>query len=82
MLQGIVEAVSAELADDILVRTAHAVALRIASLDHEAGDNSVEGKAVVEALLNELFKVCYSFRCGSRVELELDPSAVFSGVGI
>ena len=49
----------------------------IEGLHHKAGDNSVEGEAVVEALLNKRFKVCDGLRRVLGVELKLDLAAVF-----
>ena len=43
------EAIVAELAADAVARSAHTVALRVAALNHEALDDSVENQAVIEA---------------------------------
>ena len=46
------EAVVLELALDPVARAAHAGALGVAALDHEAGDDPVEDEPVVEALVH------------------------------
>ena len=41
--------VGGKFAVDLIARAAHAVALRAAALDHEAGDDAVENEAVIKA---------------------------------
>ena len=77
VLDGIVVTVSAEFTVELLLGAAHTVAEGVAALDHKAGDNSVEGEAVVEAFLCERFKVCDSLGCVLGIELKLDLAAVF-----
>ena len=48
------------------------LAERIASLDHKAGNDSVEGGAVVKALFHELFKILGMFGGGHGVEFDHD----------
>ena len=47
------EAVAGELAVDLIAGAAHAVSVGAAALDHEAGDDPVEGQAVIEALVSQ-----------------------------
>ena len=77
VLDRVVVTVCTELADDVLLRAAHTVTEGIAALDHKAGDNSVEGETVVEALLNEIFEVFYGLGGVLGIELKLDLAAVF-----
>ena len=77
VLQGIVEAVCLEFANDVVLGAAHAVTLGISALDHEAGNYSVEDKSVVEALAYKLKEVCYGLGCSLGAELKLDDAAVF-----
>ena len=51
MLYGIFHAVCGKFALYAVSRAAHAGAVRAAALDHEAGYNAVEYKAVIEALV-------------------------------
>ena len=53
---GVVDAVSGKLALDVPARAAGAGAQRAAALDHKAGDDTVEGQAVIKALLDQLLK--------------------------
>ena len=57
VLDGVGNAVLQKLTLDVPARAAHAGALGVASLDHEAGNNAVERQAVVKTVLDQLFKV-------------------------
>src|SRR5207237_174701 len=46
--------------------------VRVAALDHEAGDDAVELRAVVEALLREVDEVFHVVRRGVGVEADVD----------
>src|SRR5579871_930157 len=46
-----------ELIRDLVARAARAVALGVATLDHEPGDDAVEGRAVVEPLADQAKEV-------------------------
>ena len=76
VLDGVCPTVCTEFALDVFLCAAHAIALGIAALDHKALDNSVENKAVVKALLYELFKILYGDGCCLGIKLELDHTAV------
>ena len=71
------KAVVLELALDAVAGAAHAGALRIAALYHEAGDDPVENKSVVEAAVYEAEEIVYGIRCNFGVQLGLDHAAVF-----
>ena len=58
---------------------AHAGALRVTALDHEAGNNAVEGQAVVKAVLDELLKVLAGDGGCAVVQLNVDGLAVLHG---
>ena len=57
MLEVVLVTVGGKFAVDLIARAAHAVALRAAALDHEAGDDAVENKAVVKAGVCQLDEV-------------------------
>ena len=77
MQQVVLEAVVGELAADLVARAAHAGAVRVAALDHEARDNAVEDGAVIEALLREGNKVADGVRRNLGVQFGADDAAVF-----
>ena len=77
MRQSVLEPVGGELAADAVAGAAHADALGVAALDHEAGDDAVENHAVIEALLDKGDEVVDSVRGGLGVELRLHDAAVF-----
>ena len=77
VLQVIFEAVAGKLALDGVARTAGADAVRVAALDHKAGDDAVEDDAVIKALLDEGDEVVDGVRRDLRIELRLDDAAVF-----
>ena len=76
MLNGVDDAVLQELTLDVPARAAHAGALRAAALDHKAGDDAVEGQAVVKALLDQLLKVFAGDGSCLGVQLNVDGLAV------
>ena len=76
VLDGVVHAVLQELALDVPAGAAHAGALRVAALNHKAGDNAVEGQAVVEALLDELLKVLAGDGCCGSIQFNVNGFAV------
>ena len=57
MIQVVLEAVLGELALDAVARAAHACAVRVAALDHEAVNDPVEDEAVIKALFYETDKI-------------------------
>ena len=77
MLQIVLEAVRGELALDAVAGTAHAGALRVAALDHKAGDDAVEDQSVVKSLADEGNKVVDGVRRDFGIKLSLDNVAVF-----
>ena len=74
--EGILDTVDGKLALDGFIGAAHTGTGRVAALDHEAGNDAVEDQTVIEALGNELFKVCAGDGSGLRVEFDLDDAAV------
>ena len=68
MADVVVVTVRGELTLNGLVATARAVCIGVATLDHKVLDNSVEGKTVVEATLNERDEVCNGDGCGGRIK--------------
>ena len=79
VLDGVGNAVLQELALDVPAGAAHAGALRVTALDHEAGNNAVEGQAVVKAVLDELLKVLAGDGGCAVVQLNVDGLAVLHG---
>ena len=77
VLQIVLEAVGAKLALDAVARAADADTVRVAALDHEAGDDAVEDHAVIKALLHETDEVVDGVRGNVGIELSLDDAAVF-----
>lgn len=64
MGDGVIYAVHGKFALDMVSGAAHAGALRAAALYHEAGNDPVEDKAVVKALIRKMLKVLYGIGCG------------------
>ena len=79
VLDGVGNAVLQKLTLDVPARAAHAGALGVASLDHEAGNNAVERQAVVKTVLDELFKVLAGDGGGAVVQLNVNGLAVLHG---
>ena len=71
------EAVAGELALDGIAGAAHAGALGVAALDHEAGDDPVEDQAVVEVGGHQGDEVRHGVRRDFGIQLGLDDAAVF-----
>ena len=76
MRQVIFHAVGGEFTLDRLVRAAHAGALGVAALDHEAVDDAVEGQAVIEALFCQLQEVINRDGGGVAVQLHGDGAVI------
>ena len=76
MLQIVLEAVCGKLAADAVAGAAHADALRVAALDHKAGDDAVKDHAVVKALADQRNKVIDGIGRDLGVKLRLDDAAV------
>ena len=77
MLQVTLETVGGKLAGDLVAGAAHAAALGVAALDHEAGDDPVEDKAVKEAFLYQRDKVVDGVGGHLRVKLGHHLAAAF-----
>ena len=77
MLKVVLEAVLAELTLDGVAGAAHAGALGVAALDHEAGDDPVEDQAVVKALVHQRNEVVDGVGGDVGVQLGLHDAAVF-----
>ena len=77
VLDGVVDAVGGKLALDVPAGAAGAVAQRAAALDHEVGDDAVEGQAVVEALTDQLLEILTGDGGSFLVQLDVDDAAVF-----
>ena len=73
----VVHAVSGKLALDVPARAAGAGAQRAAALDHKAGDDTVEGQAVIKALLDQLFEILTGDGGNFLIQLDVDDAAVF-----
>jgi len=74
---GVIKAVCLELTADGVLGAAHAVAQRVAALDHEAGDNAMENETIVKALGNEGDKVVDGIWSKLGIELSLHDAAIF-----
>ena len=77
VLDGVVDAIGGKLALDVPAGAAGAVAQRAAALDHKAGDDTVEGQAVVKAFLDQLFEILTGDGGNFLVQLDVDDAAVF-----
>ena len=77
VLDGVVHTVCSELALDVPARAAGAVAQRAAALDHKAGDDTVEGQAVIEALADQLLEILTGDGGDFLIQLNVDDAAVF-----
>ena len=76
MRQVIFHTVGREFALDRLIRAAHAGALGVSALDHEAVDDAVEGQAVIETLFCQLQEVINRDRGGVAVQLHGDGAVI------
>ncbi len=74
-------AVGGEFALDAVAGAAHAGAVGAAALDHEAGDDPVEGQAVVKALVGQGDEVVDGVGGLVGVQLALHDAAVLHGDG-
>ena len=52
------------------------VAGRVAALDHKAGDDAVEGQAVIKALIDQFQKVFAGDRCCGSIQFNVNSFAV------
>ena len=77
MLKRVVHAVGGKLTLDVPAGATGAVAQRAAALDHKAGDDAVEGQAVVEALTDQLLEILTGDGGSFLVQLDVDDAAVF-----
>lgn len=77
MLQLVDKAVLCELSFDGVARSACAVAVRAAALDHEAADDAVKDQTVIEAFFYKADKVIDCVRRDLRVKLRFHDVAVF-----
>ena len=69
-----------KLAADRIAGASHAGALRIAALNHKAGNDTVKNGAVVKTLFDERDKIVDRIRGNLRVQLNLDFAVVcFNG---
>ncbi len=66
----------AELTLDVPARAAGAGAQRAAALDHKAGDDAVEGQAVIKALIDQFQKVFAGDRCCGSIQFNVNGFAV------
>ena len=76
VLKVVSNAVRSELTLDVISGTAHTRSVGASALDHEAGDNTVECKSVIEALACELDEVLYCDGSDLGIELNLDVAQV------
>ena len=72
----ILHAVFREFSFDGLIRAASSGSLRIAALDHEAVNNTVESQPVIEMLLCQLHKVGNADRRCIRIQFHLDGAVI------
>ena len=72
------KAVCRKFALNLFLRTAHAVAHRIAALNHETLDDAVKSQTIIEALIHQLHEVCNGDRRGISVQLSSDRAIVLN----
>ena len=77
MLEVVLHTVHFELTLDAVARAADADTLRVAALDHEASDDTVEDNAVIELVLYEWNEIINGIGSYLGVKLGLDDIAVF-----
>ena len=77
VLQGVLYAVGRKFTLDLIAGTAHTRTGGVAALNHEACDNSVEDKSVIEALVCKLYEVFNRDRCDLGVKLKRHGAAIF-----
>ena len=78
MGQRIFHAVGRKLALDGVLRAAGAVAVGVAALHHETGDDAVEGQAIVKPIIGQIHKVLYGNGGGVAVQLHGDSAVVLN----
>ena len=76
--QRIFHAVGRKLALDGVLRAAGAVAVGVAALHHETGDDAVEGQAIVKPIIGQIHKVLYGNGGGVAVQLHGDGAVVLN----
>ena len=76
MLQVIFEACHAKFACDMIAGAAHACPLRAATLNHKAGNHSMENFAVIKAFFHQRDEIIDCIGCNFRIQLSLDDAAV------
>ena len=76
--QGIFHAVGGKLALDGVLRAAGAVAVGVAALHHEPGDDAVERQAVIKAGVGKVHEVLHSDGRGVSVQLHGDGAIVLN----
>ena len=78
MGNGILYAVGSKLALDGFFGAARTVAKGIAALDHKAGDDAVEGKTIIKAVIDKLQEVFDGDGSGLRIQLHGDGAVIFN----
>ena len=78
MGQRIFHAVGRKLALDGVLRAAGAVAVGVAALHHETGDDAVEGQAIVKPVIGQVHKVLHGDGSGVAVQLHGDGAVVLN----
>ena len=77
MLQIVLKPVGGKFPLDPVTGAAHAGALRIAALDHKAGNYPVKDRSIIKSLFHQGNKIGHRIRRGLRVQLHLHHAAVF-----
>ena len=79
VLQVVLDAVEEELALDAVAGAAHTGAFGTATLDHEAGNDSVEDQTVIKMAVAQVDEVADTLGRLVGIQLALDDAAVFHG---
>ena len=66
-----------ELTFDCLIGAAPSGAVRVASLNHKAGDDAVKCKAVIKSFPNKFGKICHRDRCLVGIQFHFNRSIIF-----
>ena len=81
MLQIVLHAILGEFSFDAVARAAHSGTFRIAALDHEASDHSVEDQTVIEMAADQAEKIVDGNGSDIGIKLRPDHVSVFHGDG-
>ena len=77
MRKVVFNAIIGKFAGNGIRRAARPVAVRVAALDHKAGDDAMERESIVKAFFRKLDKILYRDRCDRFVQRDRDDAVAF-----